>query len=253
MKILLIFLVALTAFVVSAEMKVQRTGSHPATGKSTSSRGHQAPGLIDGIISRGKEALGGLTRTVKGESKPAPRTAKRDEAADEPESTQRTAANPDAGDDDQAGVLKESLWALAEDARKLNPRLITNLAEDLSKVLADGSLSKKRMATLTNHMEKVINAGSVSKSEVTAAIAEAKSLLVAAGLATADAQLIADDLRAIDSDTRHHAPKTAAAAGDDAPKKTTTKPVARQTTHKTTTRRPAHPTATSQVAMRIER
>lgn len=247
MKILLILLVALTAFVVSAEMKVQRTGQRAGTSKSG---GLQAPEAITRIINRGQEALGDLVSTVKGERKPAVSTRHESELPEPP--PPRGSDDAGSATSDHSSPLRNSLLALAEEGARLNPRLVNTLAEDLGTALSASALGKKRLSLLAGHLAKVVNAGSNSKSDVSAAIVEARALLVAGGVAGTETQQIVDDLKAIDSDARRHVTKTAAStstpsSSSKSTAKTPVKTVARKAAPRKTTRKPA------QVAMNIER
>ena len=101
-------------------------------------------------------------------------------------------------------ALKNDLMAMADGATKPDQALVQALANDLSKAMADSSISNQEKAQLTKDLYAVMNSANVPASEVNQAISDAKTILTASNVSQQDVQTIVKDLKAIGSEAKNH-------------------------------------------------
>jgi len=101
--------------------------------------------------------------------------------------------------------LAADLTAMAEGAAKPSQSSVQKLVNDLTAATMDKSLSSREIAQLTNDFYKVLNSGGISVSEFNAAVTDAQTMLKASGVSSADAAMIATDLKAIGAEVQKSA------------------------------------------------
>jgi hypothetical protein len=104
--------------------------------------------------------------------------------------------------DAQKQDLKNSLVALADGATKPSEESVTALANSLSAAFADKTLTTPEKAQITKNVEAVLKSANIPQSEVEALAASAQAVLIASGVSKADAQTVANDLRAISAELK---------------------------------------------------
>lgn len=113
---------------------------------------------------------------------------------------------------EQKQALKNDLMAMADGATKPDQALVQQLANDLSAAMSDGTIDNKEKAKLSNDLYLVMNSANIPMDEVNQAIADAKVILEASGVAKADVQTIVADLKAIGTEAKNNAPNGGAKA-----------------------------------------
>ena len=98
--------------------------------------------------------------------------------------------------------LAADLTAMAEGATKPSQATVQQLVNDLTAAAADKNLSSREIAQLTNDFYKVLNSAGISVSEFNAAVCDAQTIIKASGVSSADAALIAADLKAIGAEVQ---------------------------------------------------
>jgi len=100
-------------------------------------------------------------------------------------------------------ALRTTLQAASLGSVQPDPRIVEDLALDLTSAMTIGSLTPNDKDLLSEDICLVLNSGGFSKAEVHAVIDKCRSRLQAGGVATADLQKIVSDLQAISFDLQH--------------------------------------------------
>ena len=100
-------------------------------------------------------------------------------------------------------ALRTTLQASSLGSVQPDPRIVEDLALDLSSAMTIGSMTPNDKDRLSEDICLVLNSGGFTKPEVHAIIDKVRSRLQAGGVAYADVQKIGSDLQAISFDLQH--------------------------------------------------
>ena len=100
-------------------------------------------------------------------------------------------------------ALRTTLQASSLGSVQPDPRIVEDLALDLSSAMAIGTMTPNDKDQLSEDICLVLNSGGFTKPEVHAIIEKCRSRLQAGGVAYADLQKIVSDLQAISFDLQH--------------------------------------------------
>lgn len=103
---------------------------------------------------------------------------------------------------DQVNALKADLMAMADGATKPDQALVQKLAIDLANAIADGKLTSKEKAQLSQDLYAVMNSANIPTSEVNQAIADAQTIFTASGITKEEVTVIVSDLKAIAAEAK---------------------------------------------------
>lgn len=105
----------------------------------------------------------------------------------------------------QKNAVKQDLQKILSGACKPSQQSVQTLANDLSKAVADGTISTSEATKLVHDVTVVLNEANVSQQDVQKLLADVQTLLKATNLSRSDAQTIYDDVKAITTTARQNA------------------------------------------------
>lgn len=97
----------------------------------------------------------------------------------------------------QKQAVKDDMAKIMSGASKPSKESVQKLATDLSKAVADKSITPKEAAQLSQDVATVLNSANISQADAQKLLTDTQTLLKATKLTKADAQTIANDVKAI--------------------------------------------------------